>query len=301
MVILLVLLGKLHSRNITPSIFPFKLSETRFKPFRCGGIIVLFLFCSTVSRAGFERTPQPPAVFGDGASSVFSGDVDHVLLNPSAAASSKLFYASFFYSPSPFDLPQLSNGGLIAAFPVDSYTACIALTRMGFSLYREMTVTAAAARSFGGIVSAGCSINYDHLTISRYGSAFTVGIDVAAEVLLSDDIRWGFSILNLNRPTIGGEKDQLPQLFLTGINCEVLSTAGVSFAVIKDARYPVSIRTGVRFEPIENIVLRLGVSSDPSRYFAGFGIRYSSVSVDYSVATHTELGLTHTIGISFSQ
>ena len=301
MVILLTLLGNSHDRNITTSIFPFKLSETCFRPVRCGGLFTLLLFCFAVSRAGFERTPQPPAISGDGVSLVFISDIDRTFLNPSAAASLQSFYASFFYSPSPFDLPQLSNGGLITAFPLDSFTACFALTRMGFSLYREMTVTAVAARSFGGVVSAGCGINYDHLAISRCGSASTLGIDIAATVLLSDDIRWGFSVLNINRPTIGREKDQLPQFFLTGINCDVLSTAGISFTIIKDVRYPVSIRTGVRFQPMENIVLRFGVSSDPSRYYAGFGIRYSSVSVDYSVATHTELGLTHTIGISFGQ
>jgi hypothetical protein len=301
MVILLALLGKSHYRNITTSAFPFKPFEIIPAPVRCGGLFVLTLFWFSTSHAGFERTPQPPAVYGDGMSSVFSGDIDQVFLNPSAAASLKSLYTSFFYSPSPFDLPQLSNGGMIAAFPLDSFTAALAMTRMGFSLYREMTVSAVAASTFGGIVSAGCSINYDHLAIARYGSAYTVGIDAAAAVLLSDDIRWGFSFLNLNRPTIGGEKDQVPQLFLTGVNCDVLSTASVSFTLIKDVRYPVSIRTGIRFAPLESIVLRAGVSSDPSRYYAGFGIRYSSISVDYSVATHAELGLTHTIGISFSQ
>ena len=234
-------------------------------------------------------------------SSVFSGDICQVFLNPSAAASLRSLYASFFYSPSPFDLPQLSNGGMIAGFPLDSFTAAVALTRLGFSLYRETTISVAAASSFGGLVSAGCSINCDHLAIARYGSAYTVGIDAAATVLLSDDIRWGFSFLNINRPAIGGEKDQVPQLFLTGVNCDVLSTASVSLTIIKDVRYPVSVRTGARFEPLECIVLRAGLSSDPSRYYAGVSIRYSSISVDYSVATHAELGLTHTIGISFSQ
>ena len=58
--------------------------------------------------------------------------------------------------------------------------------------------------------------------------------------------------------------------------------------------------TGVRFSPIEIINLRFGMSTEPSRYFAGVGIQYYSISVDYSVATHVELGLTHTIGISIS-
>jgi hypothetical protein len=300
MAILLALLGKLLDRNITTFAFSFKCIQTLLIPFRHAGVFVLLFVCLGTSHAGFERTPQPPAVYGDGVSALFSGDVNSLLLNPSAAASLKSFYSAFFYSPSPFDLPQLSNGGMFFAFPFESFTGGVAATRTGFSLYREITATVIAAKSFGGIVSAGCNINYDHLAIAGYGTAFTVGIDVGVSVQATDDIRWGFSLLNVNRPTIGEEKDELPQLYLTGVTCEVLPTASVSCTLIKDVRYPVSIRTGVRFLPLESVDLRFGVSSDPSRYFAGIGIHYSSISVDYSVATHAELGLTHTIGISFS-
>jgi hypothetical protein len=89
MAILLALLGISLNRNITTFAFPFKLSETHFDPIRCGGIFVLLFFCFAASRAGFERTPQPPAVYGSGVSALFSGDPDPLLLNTSAAASQK--------------------------------------------------------------------------------------------------------------------------------------------------------------------------------------------------------------------
>ena len=299
MVILLALLGESLNRNITTFVFPFKLSKVRVVHCRRVWMCVLLTVYIQAARAGFERTAQPPSVFGDGGSALFSGGIEPLLLNPSAAASLKSMYSSFFYSPSPFDLPQLSNGGMLFAFPVESFTAGAAVTSTGFSLYREVTATATVAKSFGGIVSAGCNLNYDHLAIARYGSAYTVGIDVAASIQVTDDIRWGFSLLNVNRPTIGLEKDELPQICLTGASCELLSTASVSFTMVKDTRFPVSVRTGARFSILEIVDIRFGASSEPSRYFAGVGFHYASVSVDYSVATHIELGLTHSIGISF--
>jgi hypothetical protein len=57
---------------------------------------------------------------------------------------------------------------------------------------------------------------------------------------------------------------------------------------------------GVEFSPYEIVDVRFGVSNEPSRYFCGLGIHYLSVSLDYAVATHLELGLTHSFGISFS-
>ncbi len=293
------MLGEFLNRNITTFVFPFKLLETLLTPYRRAGVFILFFFFFETVHAAFERTAQPPAVFGDGASALFGGDVEPLLLNPSAAASLKSLYSSFFYSPSPFDLPQLSTGGMFSAFPFESFTAGVAVTTTGFSLYREMTATAIVAKSFNGILSAGCNINYNHLAIARYGSAGTIGVDVAAAIQVTDNLRWGISLLNVNRPTIGEEKDELPQLYLTGVSCELLSTASVSFTLIKDVRYPLSVRTGARFSPLEIIDFRFGVSTEPSRYFAGVGIHYYSVSVDYSVATHIDLGLTHSIGISF--
>ncbi|MGA7162286.1 MAG: hypothetical protein WBZ48_14920 [Bacteroidota bacterium] len=299
MVILLALFWESLDRNITTFVFPFKLLKTLLARYRRAETLLLFFFCLQTVQAGFDRTAQPPSVFGDGASGLFNGNVEPLLLNPSAAASVTSFYSSFFYSPSPFDLPQLSCGGMFSVFPFEPFNAGVAVTTTGFSLYREMTATATVAKSFSGVFSAGCNINFDHLAIARYGSAFSLGIDVAASIQVDDDVRWGVSLLNINRPTIGEEKDELPQLYLTGVSCELLSNADVSCALIKDVRYPLSIRTGVRFSPFEAIGLRFGVSSEPSRYFAGVGIHYASISFDYSVATHADLGLTHSIGISF--
>lgn len=243
--------------------------------------------------------PEPPAVYADGMSSLFAGDVDFFMLNPSAAASIQSLHASVFYSPSPFDLPQLSNGGLAIAVPTEWFETGYAVTSTGYSLYKELTATAVFARSFG-IISGGCNINYNHLRIEGYGDAAAVGIDLAVSVQMSDDIRWGVSLLNINRPSIGREKELLPQWYLTGITCQFLSTASVSFTMIKDVMYPLSVRTGVKFSPIDIIDFQVGVSSDPSRYYAGIGINYMSLSVRYSMATHADLGLTHTIGLSFS-
>ena len=184
--------------------------------------------------------------------------------------------------------------------PTDLFETGFVLTRTGYSLYQELTATAVFARTVGGVISAGCNVNCDHLSIQGYGSAFTVGMDLAATVQCSDDIRWGISILNINRPTIGQAKEPLPQWYLTGITCRVLSNASVSFLVCKDAMYPLSIRTGVKFSPLEALNLQIGTSNEPSRYYAGIGISYMSVEAEYSVVTHADLGLTHVIGLSFS-
>ncbi len=258
-----------------------------------------FLLSPQMLQAGFERTAQPATVFGIGGAALFSDNAESLLLNPSALASLHSFHAACFFSPSPFDIPQLSTKGVFAAESFDFFNAAAAMTTTGFSLYREVTATITAAKSFDGNFCAGCNINYNYLEIARYGTAGSVGVDIAASLQINDDVRWGFSFLNVNRPTIGITRDELPQVYLTGISCALLPTANVSCAVVKDVRFPVSFRAGTEFSPVEILHLRFAVSSEPSRYFAGIGIHCLLFDVDYGIATHLDLGLTHSVEISF--
>jgi hypothetical protein len=298
MLILEKWLGKFFGTNITTFAYPFKRNGAVFSRTPLA-LLGLFL-CVETAHAGFERIAQPPKVSARGLSSLFSGDVESLSLNPSTIASLQSLYVSVFVSPSPFDLPQLSNGGVYAAAPLKPCNAGIALASAGFSLYRELTATLTLAKAIEGGFFIGCNINFNHLAIANYGSASTVGIDLAGSAQLADDVRWGFSLLNINRPTIGDLRDELPQMYLTGVTCELLSTASVSLALVKDVRFPTSVRMGVEFSPYEIVDVRFGMSNEPSRYFCGVGIHYLSVSLDYAVATHLELGLTHSFGISFA-
>ncbi len=249
--------------------------------------------------AGFERVVHSPALWGKGLATAASRNTEAVMLNPASAAGMPSYYASVFYSPSPFDLSQLSNGGITAVVPFPSFVTGLSILSSGFSLYREFTGTATVAKSFFGTLDVGANISVNHLSIARYGSAATLSFDVGTSLEIINDVRWGFAFLNCTRSTIGPTHDPLPQIYLTGFEYSVMPHATAAVDLVKDVRYPFSIRAGTQFSPHEILDIRFGVSSAPSRYYAGFGIRVMSLYVDYSVATHAELGLTHDIGIAF--
>jgi hypothetical protein len=247
----------------------------------------------------FERTAQPVALLGSGLAGVSSNDPGAILLNPASLAFVSSIQSSVFYSPSPFGLPQLSNGGVFAAVPSGSFNSALTLTSIGFSAYREMTATISLGSNMAEGFCIGGNLNINYLSIEGYGSETNIGIDVGAVMNIVENLRWGFSLLNINRPVIGLEKDPLPQWYLTGFTYDLSDFADVSVDAVKDVRYPISLRIGTHYEPVEFLVVRFGIWSDPSRYFAGIGIRYRGLLFDYAVATHTELGLSHSIGFSF--
>lgn len=259
--------------------------------------LAFFIWSDAV--AGFERVIHSPALWGKGLTTTASRNGEAVMLNPASLAEEQVFSASMFFSPSPFDLPQLENGGVTAVIPASSFVAGVSVLSSGFSLYREFIGTATIAKSFFENLDVGANISLNHLSIARYGSAATFTFDFGTSLEVVNDVRWGFAILNCTRATIGASRDPLPQMYLTGFEYTVLPRATVAADLVKDARYPFSIRVGTQFSPHEILDVRFGVSSAPSRYYAGFGVRVLSLYVDYSVATHAELGLTHDIGIAF--
>lgn len=299
MIVLVRWLGKIFGINIITFGSPFKRVVSILANLRWTFPLALLILHAEDATAGFERIALPPRVFARGLSPSFAGDVESLLLNPSAVAALQSPCVSAFDSPSPFDLSQISNVGVFAASPVKFLNVGIAVTSTGFSLYRELTATATLAKELNGRFFVGCNINCNYLAIANYGTAYAVGIDVAASMQVTEDLRWGISLLNVNRPTIGELNDELPQVYLTGISCELLTTASLFLNIVKDVRYPTSGRMGVEFSPYEIVSVRFGLSDEPSRYFGGIGIHYSFVSANYAVATHLELGLTHSFGISF--
>ena len=125
-------------------------------------------------------------------------------------------------------------------------------------------------------------------------------MNIGGLAYLTKTIRWGFSIHNLNRATVGNEDDQIPMVFNSGSSSDVINDLDLNIAAEKDIRYRPSVMVGIDYDTIEYLSLRLGFSNEPSKFSGGVGINYSLFSLDYAVFTHPDLGLTHQAGLTLS-
>jgi hypothetical protein len=249
------------------------------------------LFCA------FDRFPQPAGCTAGSLAALFLPKPENLLCNPASLASIGRFQSLLFYSPSPFGLKQLSCGGMMIVIPEGGMTGALSVTHYGDQVYRELTGTYSQALLLSEDLSLGININFNSLRIVRYGSASAIGLDFSAACKITDIVRWGFSILNFNGPSIGSSSERLPRWYVTGISVETASFAMINLLLMKDLHYPLSVRAGVDLNPVEGVTFRCGVSQNPSRLSGGFELRYHEVAVTYGVVTHVELGLTHTIGL----
>lgn len=252
------------------------------------------------AHAGFERTAQPSSSFGRGSAGNALLNPDNCWNNPASLPQLHTLFATTFYSPSPFQLPQLSNYGMIVAVPMKAVNIAIGFSSFGFSLYRESAGTVSISNMLTDEWSVGMNMHLYHLFIENYGSATSEVFDVGSVYSLSEQINVGVSLLNLTGSSFGAD-DDIPRMIATGISMSLSQNFTVNADLEKDIRYPVSYHVGIEFNPHELIILRTGTRSDTSQLFGGIGINVAPLQINYGVASHPELGLTHSIGIAFQQ
>ncbi|HLP17016.1 MAG TPA: hypothetical protein VK470_12200 [Bacteroidota bacterium] len=278
--------------------------ETSFSSFKRLARATFFFFAlgsgAPEAEAAFERLAQPPSCIGRGHTGCAGSGADFTQVNPAALAACVRPHIALFHSPSPFEIPALSHSGISAALPFRFGTIQCTLTRSGMDLFREHTAMLTYAVALDPAISIGASYVYNTLSIEGYGSAQTSGVDLGISASPASGLTLGASVLNVNRPVIGAASDELPRVFILGMSYQLSSYACVSADMVKDVRFPESIHAGVEAAPLEFISIRAGTSTEPARIYGGLGIRAFAFEINYAIVTHQELGLTHTIGISFN-
>lgn len=229
-----------------------------------------------------------------------SNDVFAIFNNPAGLAQMNWRELGIFYSPSPFGLTELANGFIAYHEPFDFSSVGFGATTFGFELYREIKITTVYSYNYINRFFAGAALNYYTVSIKNYGNDNTFYLTLGGLYYLQDDLRIGFSLQNVNRATVGTDKDNIPFVFNMGISYDILSELNINLGLEKELKHDYSLCGGIEYQLSDLIYLRSGFSNEPSRYTAGVGISYSLFSLDYAFFTHTDLGLTHQAGLIIS-
>jgi len=253
------------------------------------------------SYAQFEITDiGAKAISMGGAFTSLADNSSAVYYNPSGISQLPFREVSVFYSPSPFGLKELAYGSINYVEPTRFGVFALSAKTYGFELYREITATISYANNFGKKIHYGLNLNYFNLSIKNYGSASSFGIDVGVLAYLTDFMRWGFAAFNVNRPSVGTQKDKLPQVYRGGISVQPKNYLNFILDVEKDTRFHASVKFGMEYNVYEMVDIRSGIGTAPSRFSGGIGFNYSLFNISYAFNTHQDLGLTHQGSISIN-
>ena len=266
-----------------------------------GILLLILILVSTFSRNNFaQQNPGAKQISLSNSDVALSNDVFALFNNPAGLAQMNWREAGIYYSPAPFGFTELANGFIAYNEPFDFGSVGIGAMTYGFDLYRETKIIASFSYNYENKFFGGVAINYHSLSIQNYGNDAAFYLNIGGLAYLTEDLRLGFFVSNLNRATFGDEDDQIPMVFNSGFSYDVLSNLSLNAAFEKDIHYPFSFQFGLNYDIIKYLSLRTGFSTEPSKYTAGIGINYSIFSLDYALFTHNDLGLTHQAGIIIS-
>ena len=254
--------------------------------------LLMLLLWAPPALGAFERggilTP------GSGVATVaVAGSPWTVFANPAGLPSIGARTLGLSHTPRPFGLGELSRSALAFVEPLPFGTAAVTLQRFGFELYKEVTVGLLFAGSPGEGWDVGVGANYYSLSIPGYGATGAFGIDVGTLLEVADDMRAGFSVLNLNAPVIGRERERLPQILSLGFSYRPMKGFLLAVDLVKDVRFPAELDAGLEYEPVSVVRLSVGSSTEPSSFRGGVTIHYHPVEAGYTFSTHPDLGGTH--------
>ncbi|MBI4553661.1 MAG: hypothetical protein HY710_15460 [Candidatus Latescibacteria bacterium] len=260
-------------------------------------VITLSLFPSVSGRAAFEFIPMGARPTGlAGAFVAVADDANSPVMNPAGMSQLGHPELTSFYTVL-YGLDGLTRTMCAAVIPTPVGGVGVSYEGFGGEGYRETVMGMSASRALVSRLMIGVTGRTLILSIDGYGTARATAIDAGLLVRLPGAVRIGLVARNVNRARLAGSRDQVPRPLCIG-----MSRAGphvvVTAQVDREPGQPVCGRIGQEFRFAPFLVVRSGILTDPSMFFAGASVMLPRVETSYAVSSHPVLGLTHQVSLS---
>lgn len=251
----------------------------------------------SIARGAFELAPSGARPAGlAGAFVALADDANSLWLNPAGMALVPSITVTSFYTRlyGMEELPSVMAGGVI---PTRLAAVGAAYSGLGGELYRESALGLSVSRGIRSRVWLGATARMLSLSIRNYGPWRGTALDLGGMIRLPGGVRLGAAMLGVNRVSIAGKRNQMPRLLQVGVSRtgDRLTLAG---QMDREAGRPATGRIGQEFRLASSFVVRTGIQTNPSVFFAGAGVTLPHIETDYAFAAHPVLGLTHRVSVS---
>lgn len=277
-------------------------------------LIVIIVICLlTISNCFVEAqndgTPIGARAVGIGNSTVTITDQWAIFNNSAGMANIENIAVGLFFE-NKFGMKEFSAVSAGFILPVNqlpgidsmsSYgVAGISFFRFGDKLYNEQRVGIGYAHNIKN-VSLGIKVNYWQLSIEGLGTKRTYVIEFGGQAVIKKDLIFGAHIYNINQAKLAEYKDErVPTIMKAGLSYRPLDKLMFNIETEKDVDFPASFKAGVEYQIINKLNIRTGISTRPFVNYFGVGFQFKSFEFDYALSTHSDLGLSHFLSISYN-
>lgn len=263
--------------------------------------LLLLTFCSNeILRSSpeinyFNINPLPSI---SGKTILFDSDRK---INPALIAQSDSSYATIIYSPSVFNLPEISPTMIMIGNRInDDFTAAVSIYNLGNSLYSDFSATLLTGLKISSILDAGLSFSYGRLSIKNYNNFSSFNINLGFIIKLTDKLNAGFNYVYYQNPY----PDEIQPPFKHSVNIGLGASINEEISLEAGTRIFINYQTGFIFSGkylISDFVgVNLAYSTNPET--VGFAIQITPInfiSISSGLSYHSYLGFSKSFALSF--
>lgn len=266
-------------------------------------VVLLLLLAAGTSHAMFEQNWYTVRAEGMGGAFVaIADDAGAAVLNPAGLhqVSVREFSGSYRLLYGGIGI-NLHSANALFALPVRKLgTASLSLAETGFDQESERTVRLSHGLELAEGLAFGYALSGYNLYQRDIGSGFGFGLDIGMQARVYRVWTVGFSARNVNLPRIGkGSEAELPRSIVFGVGYSPNPGIRSALDLEKEPGEGTRIRVGQELRIVQDhLTLRAGVVTQPVSFTFGFRAGVKLASLDYALATHTDLGLTHSFGVA---
>jgi hypothetical protein len=145
-------------------------------------------------------------------------------------------------------------------------------------------------------LQAGFSLNYYQMKVKNYSSDRLLMLDLGL-IWKHQNFKYAISYSNVTQSSMKGIEANSLIKFETTFEVNTYSDIGISFEKEKYFDYRYAIASSFKF--YKNNKINMGFMPNPSQFTTGIEINLDNKSLIYSIRTHQELDLTHSITLKY--
>jgi hypothetical protein len=244
-------------------------------------MIRVFIFCFPFLLInGFAQGWQPMGSrsMSLGNASVALNDVWAYHHNPAAIVGIKKVAFGISYE-NRFLLRELQSQGFVVAYPIKRGVISIGGQTFGYNNLRTYRSGLGYAMALTDYLSIGVQLNYHMIRLPQaYGQHQTVTAELGMMAKISENWHVGFSILNLTRNELSAyQEDRYSTSLRIGSRYHVSKKVLVLGELEKNVDFPLRFKSGIEYEPTENLYIRGGFGTAPIEFSFGFGYHWKGI------------------------
>lgn len=175
----------------------------------------------------------------------------------------------------------IHDGTFGFTFPINKTALGIGASYFGDQLLNKSKVIGAIAHKIGK-TTLGIKTTAEQLTVEGLGSKGILYIDIGGQIVLSKEVSLGMLISNINQAKFDTNVLSQPTTKVqVGINYHPHSKLLLLAQIEKDITNPATLKMGFEYLISKNISIRTGVVPTPTVAYAGLGINWQNMNLDF--------------------